>query len=211
MKKRNKIKGIIFDLGGVLVDDLSSDFYRNIAKQLDISASKLTKTIQEEEHLLERGEETSVQFWHRVCRKLNIKKRPSDRILASLWLRNYKQNTKAKKEVINLVKRLKRKYSLAVLSNTIKEHSVIDRRRKNLFKHFDVVLLSNEVGLRKPEKEFFKLASKKLGIPFSNLLYIDNDIRWVRAGQKLGLQSTLFKSVIHLEKALRKLRIHLNN
>ena len=208
MKKKNKIKGIIFDLGGVLLSGFNLVFFKYASKQLKISSNKLKKVIQKEEDLFQRGKETSIRFWYRVCKKLNIKC-PSDRILASLWTKPYKQNVKIKKDVIILAKHLGKKYPLAILSNTLKEHSIINRKR-NLFRYFDffdVVLLSDEVGLRKPQKEFFRLASKKLNIPFRNLLFIDDDIRWVKAARKLGLQSILFKSATQLEKTLKKLEI----
>lgn len=155
--------------------------------------------------MLELGKETSIQFWHRICRKLNIEC-PSDGAPTSLWSNSYKQSANIKKDVIVIVKHLCKKYPLALLSNTIKEHAVIDRKR-NIFEHFDVVLLSHEVGLRKPEKEFFNLASQKLGIALKNLLFIDDDIRWVRAAQKYGLQAILFRSADQLKKEFKNYKI----
>ncbi|MCK4553358.1 HAD-IA family hydrolase [Candidatus Parcubacteria bacterium] len=205
MGKRNKIQGIIFDLGGVLVDDFGNEFFKNASKQLKVPIYKLKKIIKEEESLLQQGKETSIQFWHRICKKLKIAC-PSDKILISLLSRTYKQNVKIKKNVIKLVKYLRKRYFIAILSNTTEQHSAINRKRK-LFGYFDVVLLSNEVGFRKPQKEFFNLASKKFNVPFRNLLFIDDEMRWIRAAKKLGLQTILFKSSIQLKRALEELRI----
>jgi len=210
MKKRNeiKIKGIIFDLGGVLIESFGSAFLKNASQKIGATKNKLGKLVQTEEQFLERGEETSIEFWKRICKKLKIQC-PSDRTLASLWVKPYKAHAKLKQDTISLVKKLQGKYKLAALSNTMKEHNLINRKRK-LFNYFDVLLLSNELGMRKPERRFFELASKKLQIPFQNLLFIDDDMRWVRVARKYGLQAILFKSADRLEASLRRLGIHIS-
>lgn len=151
------------------------------------------------------GKKTTLSFWHRACRKLDIIC-PSDKILQTLWVHSYRKNAKINQEVILLAKELGKKYALAVVSNTIKEHTEIDRKR-GIFHHFDVVLLSCEVGLRKPQKEIFQLASKKLKIPLTNLLFIDDDMRWIKVARRFGLQSILFKSTSQLKRKFKKLQI----
>lgn len=205
MVEKNKIKGIIFDLGGVLVGDSGPVCIENTSKKLKVSSDRLKRVILKEELPLQRGEETSIHFWYRVCETLNIQC-PSDKILSSLWKEPYKRNVKIKRDTLDLAKRLKGKYKLAILSNTISEHVAIHRKRK-LFEYFDAVLLSNEVGMRKPEKEFFTLASRKLAVSSNRLLFIDNEMRWVRAARKHGLNAILFKSTDQLEKSLNRLDI----
>ncbi|GMQ95320.1 MAG: HAD family phosphatase [Patescibacteria group bacterium] len=205
MEKRNKIKGIIFDLGGVLVENFSVAFLEKASKELKVRPDALRRAVQREEPRLQRGEETIVQFWHKVYEKLKVRC-PSDRASFSLWVETYERHAKIKKDTIALIRLLQSKYKLAILSNTLEEHNKINRKRK-LFDYFDVVLLSNEVGMRKPEKEFFALASKKLDIPLSNLLFVDDEIRWISAARKHGLQAILFKSADQLKEAFRKLGI----
>lgn len=207
MREKPKIKGIIFDLGGVLVDDFGDLFIEYASKKLVTPPRKLKKVVQEEEGRLGRGEETSLEFWHRICDKLRIKC-PSDKILQNLWVKPYKQHVKIKKEIVGLIKKLGKNYKLAVLSNTIKEHSQINRKRK-LFDYFDEVLLSDEIGLRKPEKEFFDEASKRLGMPFRNLIFIDDEMRWVKVARKYGLKAVLFKNKKQLEMALKRKGVNL--
>lgn len=202
MKQRLKIKGIVFDLGGVLIEDIGDGFAEYASKKLKIKPEKLKRYIHKEGiEMLGKGKETSLEFWHRACNKLKLEC-PSDKILKTFWVMPYK-HAKIKKEMIGLVKELRKNYKLAILSNTIKDHSQINRKRK-LFDYFDEVLLSNEVGFRKPEKEFFKEASKRLGIQRKNLIFIDNEMRWIKAAKKYGLNTILFKDRKQLEIALKK-------
>ena len=55
--------------------------------------------------------------------------------------------------MMSLAKKLKKNYKLAILSNTIEDHNVVNEGR-GIFNHFEEVLLSNEVGFQKPQKFF---------------------------------------------------------
>lgn len=200
-----KIKGIIFDLGGVLIGDFSKAFFANTSKELGVPVDKVRRAIRREEVLLQQGKETSAQFWRRICKKLRIKA-PPNKVLLSLWSKPYRKNAKLNKGTLLLIKQLSKKYPLGVISNTLKEHTAVNRKR-NFFKYFDVVLLSHDVGLRKPQKEIFQLASKRLHIPLSSILFIDDELRWVKAARKAGLQSIQFKSPEQLEKRLKVIKV----
>ena len=200
-----KIKGGIFDLGGVLIGDFSKAFFANTSKELKVPVDKIKRAIRREEILLQQGKETSLQFWKRICKKLQITP-PSNEVLLSLWSKPYRQNAKLNKGTFSLIKQLSKKYPLGVISNTLKEHTAINRKR-NLFKYFDIVLLSHNVGLRKPQKEIFQFASKRLHISLNNLLFIDDELRWVKAARKAGLQSIQFKSSKQIEKRFKDMKV----
>lgn len=202
---KSKIKAIVFDLGGVLIGDFSKTFFANTNKELDVPIDKIKRAVQREEILLQQGKETSLHFWLRICKKLGVTP-PSSKVLLSLWSKPYRQNAKLNKATLLLVKKLSKKYPLGVISNTLKEHTAVNRKR-NFFKYFDVVLLSHDVGLRKPQKEIFQLASKRLHIPLKNLLFVDDELRWVKAARKAGLQSIQFKSPKQIEKRLKDIRV----
>lgn len=211
MKNKTEIKGIIFDLGGVIVGSLGKEFLSYVSLKLNVSADKvdmLAEAIQKEEPLLQRGEISTIKFWHNVCDDLNISY-PSDEVAKVLWIEPYKKYVDVKEDTLKLIQKLKGKYKLAILSNTIKEHSEISKN-KGIFNNFNVVLLSYEVGMRKPEKEFFEIAAKKLNLSFNELLFIDDEMRWVEAAQSHGLKTVLFESAKQLKKEFENLGIVVN-
>ncbi len=207
MKKKSKIKGIIFDLGGVVLESFEFKFYKDAGKKLTVSPDKLAKISEEEGTLTEMGKETNNQLWQKVSIKLGLHY-PSNKVLASLWLRHYERGAKIKKGTFAIIKQLHSNYELGIISNTQKEHSVINRKR-GLFRYFDAVILSNEVGLRKPQKEIFEIASKRMRLSLRHLLFIDNDLRWVKVAKKYGLEAILFKSPTQLKKDLKKMGVHM--
>jgi HAD superfamily hydrolase (TIGR01509 family) len=157
-----------------------------------------------EEIGLELGKITPLQFWNNVCNKLNIIP-PNNKILNSLWLYNYRQNAVVDRDVLAVLKKLKKsKYPLVAISNTQKAHVKINRKR-NLYQYFDFTLLSCEVGLRKPDKAIFVAASKKAHASFRNLIFIDDELRWIKVAKSYGLKTIHFKSAGQLKKELLKL------
>jgi len=211
MKNKAEIKGIIFDLGGVIVGSFGKEFLKYVSFKLNVSADKadmLAEAIQKGEPPLQRGEVSTIKFWSDVCDSLNID-HPSKEVAEKLWIEPYKQYVNIKKDTLKLIQKLKGKYKLAILSNTIKEHSEINKNR-GLFNNFDIVLLSYKEGLRKPEKEFFEAAAKKLNLSFNELLFVDDEMRWVKAARNHGLKAVLFKSAEHLKKEFEKLGIVVN-
>ncbi len=207
MNKKNEIRGIVFDLGGVLVRSFEFNFYKVAGRKIGLSPSTIAKIAESEWATLEVGKETNSELWHRIAKKLG---NPGlGNVLASLWLRHYKRDAKIKKAVLEIVKRLHHKYKMGVISNTQREHSIVDRKR-GLFKHFDVVLLSNEIGLRKPQHEIFALASEKLRVPPQNLLFIDDDSRWTTTAKRYGWKALRFISARQLKKSLKRLGIRTN-
>ena len=191
---KNKIDGIIFDLGGVVIESFEFDFYKDAGKKLAISPDRLAKVSEDVWSLVELDQETNGALWRRVAGKLGLGA-STGKVLASLWLKHYRLGAKIKPDTLAVVKKLQGKYVLGVISNTQKEHSAINRQR-GLFRYFDVVILSNEVGFRKPQKEVFELASAGMEIPFSRLLFIDDNMRWVRVARKYGLKALLFARTI---------------
>lgn len=202
----NKIKGFIFDVGGVLTGSIGQPFLEHASKVLKVSIPKLKKVVNSEEAKLELGKITALQFWHNVCNKLKISQ-PSNQTLSELWLYKYSHNATIKVDTMTIVNNLKKLgYPLAVVSNTQIAHAKINRKRK-LYKYFDVTLLSCEVGLRKPDKAIFNLASKKLGIPLKSFIFIDDELRWIKAAKSYGLQTIHFQSANQLKVQLKKLKV----
>jgi len=139
-----------------------------------------------------------------VCQKLGVQA-PKDDILLSLWTKLYNKR-KIKEDTLALVKKLHNKYPLGLISNTIEQHAQINRE-SGLFEEFDVVILSNEVGLEKPQKEIFELTSERMRIPLSELLFIDDIMRWVDAAKESGMQAVQFETAAQLERDLAKLQV----
>jgi putative hydrolase of the HAD superfamily len=52
---------------------------------------------------------------------------------------------------------------------------------------FDVVVVSHQVGLRKPERPIFELAAAQLGVPLASCVFVDDTLVNVAAARELGM------------------------
>ena len=204
--RRPYIRAIAFDLGGVVLQNrYEKPILRNAAKVLGTSPARLRTLIRREVGPLERGDQDEVQFWRTICRRLK-RTAPSSRMLKSLWSYRYKENLRFNRDVKRLVVSLGSRFPVIAISNTIPAHIRVNKTL-GVFDLFDCVLLSAEIGLRKPDRGIFRRASHMTGTPAANMLFIDDDERWVRAARHSGLHAVRFTSARDLRKRLRKHRV----
>ncbi|HUI10838.1 MAG TPA: HAD family phosphatase [Bacteroidota bacterium] len=203
---RPAIRAVAFDLGGVLVRNrYEMPILRNAAKALGTTPAALHAIMRRELGPLERGKQNEVEFWRLICRRLN-RPVPPPRVLRSLWSYRYRRNVHLNNGVKRLVLALKRAYPVIAISNTIPAHIRVNRAL-GVYDLFDDVLLSSEIGLRKPDREIFRRGLRLTGSSARNTLFIDDDMRWVRAARRSGLCAIQFTSVRELKKRLKQYRL----
>ncbi|CAN5528480.1 HAD-IA family hydrolase [soil metagenome] len=95
-------------------------------------------------------------------------------------------------DMFELVERAKSSgYKAALLSNSWGMGLYpIDRIREL----FDVVVISGEVGLRKPDPDIFKLTIGELGLEAGTCVFVDDHPGHVKAAQEAGMTTVLHKS-----------------
>lgn len=208
MKRHIEIHGIIFDLGGVLIpiDEFLLAFFARLTRIAPgRSKEQLKRLINHEEGRSEEGKETGTQFWNRVILELNLRA-GQRKDFEKLWSQLFEKYAKVDREVLLIAKRLKKKHKIGIISNTTDDHAAIMKKMR-LFEYFDVVILSNEIGARKPQVKIFKRAAKEINIRPRNLLFIDDGKKNVEAARRAGFQALQFKSAKQLDGVLKKMKV----
>lgn len=81
--------------------------------------------------------------------------------------------------------------AVGAISNTNAVHVAwLDDHAPEL-NEFELVIMSNEVGLRKPDREIYELAMEILGASPAQILYIDDLAENVEAARQLGISAIL--------------------
>ena len=192
MLELNGVKNIIFDLGGVIL---------NIDYRLTAKAFKEIGVINFDEiysqakqgqvfDKLETGELTPDEFREYM-----------KEIVPSLQLSDIDKAWNAMLldlpvQRIDLLKKLKNKYRLFLLSNTNEIHIKCFRKiiessyGKNIFDAiFEHQYYSSDIGMRKPNPECFQYVLEKNGIEPSETLFIDDSIQHVEGARKLKINA----------------------
>jgi epoxide hydrolase-like predicted phosphatase len=201
------IKCIIFDLGGVVIDFTNDKhYYPYLSKVSGISIRKIKRLIEGKMWAeLDKDILPQKEFDRKVAKKLGIL------IKDVKWYELYKKEARIEKGTIELVRKLRRKYKIAYLSN-------VDRSRytettmellKPYLKLFDYRFASCEIRLRKPTRRVFRYVLKHMKLKSSEAVFIDNTLENVKGARKAGIKGILFKNAKELEKQLKRSGINL--
>jgi putative hydrolase of the HAD superfamily len=199
------IKGIILDYGGVLIDDTDAPAYRQISKLFNRDYASVQSAVEEALPNLQTSKINEKEFWARVFEKLGIRKDASG--FERFWIESYKKNLHSKEGMESLVERLKAAgYKLGVLSNTEPSHAEFNWKR-GAFINFDAVVLSCEVGMRKPDDRTYRMALGKIDLKPEECVFIDDKKEYLIPARKIGLKTILFRNPSQLEKDLKALGV----
>ena len=89
---------------------------------------------------------------------------------------------------------IKKYYKLALISNDSSEWSRYLRDKYKINDYFDVITVSGDIKIKKPDERIFKLTIEKLGCSASDCTYIDDRRFNLEAAQSLGMDTVLFNS-----------------
>ena len=67
------------------------------------------------------------------------------------------------------------------------------RQKFDLFKSFDQIIFSCDVGLRKPDPRIYEITLQKLKRDAGECVFIDDKKRNTDAAEKLGMKSFVFE------------------
>ena len=205
MKK--EIKAIIFDVGGVLalgeLEKGKTSVHKSIAKKLNFTIDGYLDAIDTAYANSVEGRASKQKTMEIMAKNLKTPQKKLKKILIKVYKKNFKQNKQLFKKAFELKKQ---GYKIAVLSDQwhlSKEALMPDK----LYKRFDKVVVSCDVGVRKPNPKIYKLILKKLKLPAKQTLFIDNQEWNIKPAKKLGMKTILYKNNKQLFKELDRLKI----
>jgi 2-haloacid dehalogenase len=109
---------------------------------------------------------------------------------------------------IQILRKLKNTgFRLAGLSNWSAETFPLMRDRYEFFSWLELILLSGEVGVNKPNARIFEIMLDRLGSPASNCLLVDDSMQNIAVAQSLGFQTIQFWSPEQLGLELVRMNI----
>lgn len=186
------IDTVIFDVGNVLIevfnDETKDDISRTLKVERRIVDEIWRKLVPD---YLGKGVITEKEFWGSFYKLTQCKEKlPEENLLSRAYWNKFTLLEKSN----NIVKALKKAgYKLGIISDTIPSHAEVSRKH-NLFTPFNVVILSCEVGLRKPDPRIFRLALSRLKSKPESTIYTDDVEEYVLMARKLGMKGILFKN-----------------
>lgn len=200
------ITTIVFDFGNVLGFFSHRKAAEQLAEYSPLSADDILKHYLDSdlEDDFESGRMSLAEFRSVVRQRCHVTCSDGqlDRAIADMFTPN--------DEVCALVPALKPRYRLLLLSNTNELHAVHFRRQfAETLAHFDALVLSHEVGLRKPCADIYAHCHKIAGSTPRQCLFIDDMQANIEAAAACGWQGIVYHRGLDLCRELHRFGIEL--
>jgi putative hydrolase of the HAD superfamily len=178
------IKAVIFDFGNVICSFDNRIFIRKISIHSPYSEEELFERIYEIGGIVEpfeTGEIGSVEFFDMMKKfcKLDMEMEDFKEAFTTIFT--------PIPETVELIKKLKERYKIALLSNTNEwdhEHAI---KEVEIYPLFDAVTTSYEVGVKKPDERIYIDCLEKLGLEPEKCIYIDDIKAYADKATELGM------------------------
>jgi 2-haloacid dehalogenase len=191
---------IIFDFGGVLMDWNPRYLYSKLFKN-DIAA--MERFLQEIEFDAWNQEQDRGRSFGDAVSLLS-KRFPHYQELIQAYDTRWEESLSGEiPETVEILRKLKQaNYPLYGLSNWSAEKFPLVQNTYHFFDWFDLIVLSGEVKIAKPDPEIFDVLLERIHRKAKECLFIDDSMQNISTAEKLGLQTIHFQSPDQLHKAL---------
>ncbi len=190
-----KFKAVIFDFGNVIININFRLIYQTFARFTSKSESYIEKQIVDNQlfRRYESGQFSDEQFREIIRQILGFPL--SDQQINTAWNAVLLD---IPAERIDLIKNIRQKYPVYLLSNTNnihiqaanaylkKTHSI-----NSLALLFDRLFLSYEMGMWKPDAEIYHAVLQEIKLPANEVLFLDDNFHNIEAANTLGWQTIL--------------------
>lgn len=203
-----KIKAIIFDLGGVVIDLDFSNFYNKIITQSPLNKPQTPIMLEffRQSDIYHQGNMTDDEFYQLACDLLQVCMLDQSEFFDAFNSIISGFNI----EVIELIKSIREsnRYKLLALSNVNASHwDYILKEKWDFIKYFDELILSHEIHLIKPDPKIFTYAIHKAGCKPKQIVFIDDGLNNIRSALDLGIIGIKYTNTVELTEELKKLKI----
>lgn len=191
------IKAIVFDFNGVFANPREKQIMFNACSKL--GRNKLLAEIKYYFYMpsLESGSIRDRQFWSKLLGKL------SDAQYKKLVVNEFAKPFKTNEALYRLCKKLAKKFSLHLLSNSNALQAFAYKKQK-LYAPFEKVFLSHETGFVKPNPSAFSDFLKKTGLKARECIFVDDKFLNVLVAKLFGFRGIQFRNDAQFEKELRE-------
>jgi FMN phosphatase YigB (HAD superfamily) len=200
------IKTIVFDFGNVIGFFDNSLSSKRLAAHTELSVEALHSYLIDSplEVAFETGRLSTADFVREVRTACRL--RCSEEVLIAAWADIFWPNH----DTIALLPRLKPNYRLLLGSNTNALHMrQFTQQFAEALRYFDALVVSHEVGARKPAAAFFEHCQRLAGCTAAECLFIDDLPANVAGARACGWQALVYTSVSALQEQFAALGIRL--
>ncbi len=198
------IRAIVFDYGNVIDTVDMSRFVRAVTRNTQLSSAAVQTLLGHSSPLArqyESGSLSSDEFYDRLVCTHGLSVDKED------FFRAFNDVFSPIAPTHELIRKLKPRYRLGLLSNTNASHFERSVKTSPVFPLFDAVTVSFEAGVMKPAEGMFRSILSKLDVQPEESAYIDDLAENVDAARDIGMNGVLYRTPADLLASLQELQI----
>ncbi len=179
------VKAVIFDMNGVIVDD---ELVHELAFKQICANFKIDVT--HRVYLDCCVGKTDFEGFETLFKKHKIKMPPIQKLVkqkSALYQKLILKHAKTYPGVISLIKKLSKKYPLALATSSIKKEVLATLQYFDIKKYFRVIITADDVAHGKPNPEPYLLAAKKLKLAPRECIAIEDSINGIASAKAAGM------------------------
>lgn len=202
---KQRFKGIVFDIGSVVTKPhkiLASDA---LSKYYKIDVDEFLEAMFKKWDERQTGKISMKDYYKSVATRLKIK---DIKGFEKIWKYLMEKHIEPNKIMRSIIKNLKKNYKIIAFTNVSKDAEKI-RIKKGIYDNFDIKLISCNVGMKKPNEDFYKLLIERSNLKSDELIFIDDSEVNLLTAQKFGINTIYFKNAGQLREDLKKLGVKL--
>jgi putative hydrolase of the HAD superfamily len=177
------IRAIIFDIGGVLFRVQDFGPWRRWEARLGLPDRRLGDIVFDNPVSYQAfvGEVTATEAWNEAARRLDLTPEELEDLKADFW-----KGGVWDAELLDFIRRLKPDLKTGIISDAWDDTRPAIAGFLNS-DTFDVIVISAEEGVAKPDPEIFRRALSRLGVAAHEAIFVDDRGKNVKGAQQLGM------------------------
>lgn len=175
-------KAVLFDLDDTLLDRddaVEKLFFIMLEKCYeDIGDSLKREMLQEFKDYDKRsyGQKDKTKVLEALFDSFPPKYRIPNNDILAFWNQHFPYCFSVNQDRLNILNRLKSQVKVAIITNGTVHRQKAKIKSTNLHHYFDTIIISDEVGISKPDKLIFELALNKLNVQPEDTLFVGDDL-----------------------------------
>ncbi len=197
-----KFRAILFDVGSVLVQDTDTSYRDAWAERLDVSPDTLGDLVFASDVAARAavGEASYQAVWEHVAEELGLDAETLAQLERDFWRGDQVDETLA-----GFLRSLRGDYITGLLSNAWPNARQRFTEEFGLADAVDVMIISAEVGVCKPDPRIYEMALERVGVAAETVIFLDDLIENVIAAKALGICALHYQTTPRAMAAITRL------
>ena len=198
------LKAIVFDFGGVLVRTEDQTSRRRWELQLGLAERELARLVFDSDiaNRATVGDADEAAVWSYVASQLKLEAAQLAALQSDFWAAD-----KLDEDLVALVRALRPQYQTAILSNAWASSRELFTRKFGLGTAVDVIFLSSEERLAKPDPRLYQRVAERLGVQPGEAVLVDDFLANVEGARAAGWQAIHYRAGMDVRAALAELGV----